>query len=176
MAKNFIVVTVEEVNGKTEIMNKKAVRLLFETAKPGKYVVTIDSANQRSTQQNKYYWGVVVWMCRKGMNDLGHDLDSDEVHSFLKGRFNYTEIVNKETGQMERIPRSTTKLNKEQFADYLEKIIQFAAEFLNTTIEPPNTQTSFDYGNEQLYEGTPSEGAGYTSEETGITKGGPANA
>lgn len=92
---------------------------------------------KRSHPQNRYYWGVVVHMIRMGLLNLGHDLNKDEVHGFLKQKFNAVQIVNGD-GVVEEIPGSTATLNKIQFGEYLEKIFQWAAEYLNITIPPPN--------------------------------------
>lgn len=92
---------------------------------------------KRSNPQNRYYWGVVVHMIRMGLLNLGHDLNKDEVHGFLKQKFNAVQIVNGE-GVVEEIPGSTATLNKIQFGEYLEKIFQWASEYLSITIPSPN--------------------------------------
>ncbi len=92
---------------------------------------------KRSLPQNKFYWGVVVHMIRMGLLNLGHDLNKDEVHAFLKQKFNAVQVVNKD-GWAEDIPGSTATLNKIQFGEYLEKIFQWASEYLSITIPSPN--------------------------------------
>lgn len=123
------------------ITNTDAVKKAF-ALKDGKYKVTIKRANKRSLLQNGYYWAAVLPAVTGGLRDMGHDLSQEEVHSWLKLKFNYEEVVNKATGEFERIPKSTTRLNTLEFSEeYLEKIIQFAAEFLNVVIPPPGRQS-----------------------------------
>jgi hypothetical protein len=92
---------------------------------------------KRSHPQNRYYWGVVVHSIRMGLLELGHDLNKDEVHGFLKQKFNAVQVVNKD-GWAEDIPGSTATLNKVQFGEYLEKIFQWSAEYLSISIPSPD--------------------------------------
>jgi hypothetical protein len=128
-----------------EIANKKAIRQLFDRLKDGKYLVEVNAHNKRSNQANRYYFGLVIPLIQKGIEDLGTELTKEECHEFLKAKFNYQEIVNEQTGEFVSIPRSTTTLNKEQFGEYISKIQQFAAEFLNIEIPDPSTQMAFNY-------------------------------
>lgn len=120
-----------------EIANKKAVRELFDQLKDGKYLIEITDKNKRSNPQNAYYWAAVIPLVQQGIKDLGTEVTKEETHEFLKSKFNFLEIVNTETAQCERIPRSTTALSKSEFSEYVAKIQQFAAEFLNTVIPDP---------------------------------------
>lgn len=92
---------------------------------------------KRSQPQNRYYWGVVVHSIRMGLLNLGHDLNKDEVHAFLKQKFNSVRVANKD-GWAEDFPGSTATLNKIQFGEYLEKIFQWSAEYLSITIPSPD--------------------------------------
>lgn len=92
---------------------------------------------KRSNPQNRYYWGVVVHCVRMGLLDLGHDMNAEEVHAFLKGKFNTIQLVNND-GVVEDIPGSTATLNKVQFGEYLEKIFQWSSEYLDITIPSPD--------------------------------------
>lgn len=92
---------------------------------------------KRSGQQNRYYFGVVVHCIRIALLDLGHDMTKYEVHEFLKGKFNTVQLVNGD-GIIEEFPGSTKELNKVQFGEYLEKIFQWAAEYLSITIPSPD--------------------------------------
>jgi len=46
-----------------------------------------DAKPKRSTQQNRYYWGVVVWMIWQGLKEAGWDLSREETHEMLRVRF-----------------------------------------------------------------------------------------
>lgn len=94
----------------------------------------------RSDMQNAYYWGVVVAMISQRLRELGHDVDRDLTHEFLKGRFLYTEFTDTTSGEVMKIPRKTSELATEEFMEYVEHVKQFAAETLDIYIPDPNEQ------------------------------------
>ena len=122
-----------------ELVNKYSVKKAFDLP-DGNYELKIVKRNRRSLLQNSYYWAAVVPLVHEGLRDMGNDVSLQETHDFLKARFNYKEIVNQVTGEVLNVPLSTTELNKEQFGIYIERITQFAAEYLNVTIPAPNSQ------------------------------------
>lgn len=102
---------------------------------------------QRSSPQNRYYWGVLVPSVLLAFVDLGNDLQQDNqehldmVHDFLKRKFltNGLEVVNAQ-GEVEQLPPSTTRLSTIEQEEYHETIRRWAAEFLNIVIPLPNEQ------------------------------------
>jgi hypothetical protein len=129
------------------VTNKDAIKKAF-TLSDGKYRLRISRAGKRSIMQNGYYWGCIIPAIQSGLYDLGHELDKEEIHDWLKVKFNYVEVINKGTGEYERVPISTTKLTKLEFCEYIEKIQRFAAEFLNVVIADPGQSAEiFDYSN-----------------------------
>lgn len=114
---------------------------VISTLKDGDYVMTVEpKKKKRSNNQNAYYYGVVVEMVFRRLVDLGHDVDREEAHEFLKASFNYKEIVNESTGEIFKIPRSTTSLDTFEFSEYVDRIIRFGAEVLDIQIPLPNEQ------------------------------------
>ena len=99
---------------------------------------------KRSNEQNAYYWGVVIPLMTEAINQLGHDLDEEETHEFLKSRFN-TKQVEVFDGHYIDIPQSTRKLDTKDFMDFIDRIQKFAATMLNLYIPSPNEQTKIDY-------------------------------
>lgn len=104
-------------------------------------IVLKKARSKRTDLQNRYYFGCVVPIIQEALKDLGHRLDKDETHYFLREKFNYKELVNENTGESVKIPQSTTALTKTEFGEYIEKIAQWSAEFLNVAIPEPNEQT-----------------------------------
>ena len=123
------------------ITNPAVIRKAFDGLKDGRYIVDITKQNKRSNPQNAYYWGLVIPLLKKAFEDLGHELTAEEVHEFLKAKFNFKEIINQETGEVNQIPLSTTRLSKSEFSDYIEKIQIFAATFLNLVVPGPGSQS-----------------------------------
>jgi hypothetical protein len=96
----------------------------------------------RSVFQNSYYWGVVITLIASRLKELGHDVDKDLTHEFLKGRFLYTEMHTGE--ETMRIPRKTSDLSTTEFEEYVEVVKQFAAEVLEVFIPDPNDDDVLD--------------------------------
>ncbi len=129
-------------------------RALFWDSIPefeGKEVqVNLELINTRSNPQNRYYWGVIISMIHKRLDELGYtraDLFQDslesklsrvDVHEFLKKNFNRSQIINKETGAVLGSSAQTTKkLKTKDFSNYLEHIKRWAVEHLSINIPDP---------------------------------------
>lgn len=82
----------------------------------------------RSGNQNRYYWGAVL----KEFGDYtGHH--TEELHEALKLRF---LAIDPEAELV--VARSTTELNTQEFAEYVDRVIQLAAE-MGCPISNPDT-------------------------------------
>ena len=113
--------------------------------------VEIKEVSIRSTPQNRYYWGVVVYMVRERLLELGYELNDlnqdehapknitrDDVHLFLKDHFNRKDLLHPETGEvLGSFSASTTDVTPKEFALYIERIIRWASQALDITIPPP---------------------------------------
>ena len=84
----------------------------------------------RSAEQNRYYWGVVIRMIGEYCGYFTAE-ELQSVHEELKkqilptkGKFN--------------IPESTAKMTTDEFSQYVEKVKIFAAKELNLYIPEPN--------------------------------------
>lgn len=99
---------------------------------------------KRSLPQNAYYHSVVVASVKMGLLEIGYSLSHDETHFFLKQKFNPVQVPNKD-GLAIELPGTTTELNKIEFSEYIERIAQWAAEYLSIEIDPPSTQTELKF-------------------------------
>lgn len=81
----------------------------------------------RSLNQNSYYWGVVVPILA---SDLGYEVE--EMHEALKWKF--LRVNDKELPTV----RSTAKLSKGEFVEYIDRIIRWAATEYQIIIPLPN--------------------------------------
>ena len=111
------------------------------------YVLDLHKAKtKRSLNQNKYYWGVIIPCIQNGLFETqGEWLTHDATHEFLKSNFNYKELVNESSGEIIKLPKSTTESDTFDFEEYLDKCRLFADEFLNIIIPMPNEQTEINY-------------------------------
>ena len=97
--------------------------------------------NPRTSMQNRYLWAVVYPHVLQGLRDAGWDdfTGTEEVHEYMKARFGATKAVNKNTGEIVEFPSSTAKMDTGQMSAYIDKVRDFAQEYLNTYIPEPQT-------------------------------------
>lgn len=124
-------------NGK--ILNPADIRNLFEPLKDGTYKVKVSPRKVRSLQQNSYYWGVVCDMVYEGLRDAGYDevKTAEDAHEIMKLLFLKKDVVSTSTGEILAGATSTTELTTLEFAEYIEKVRMWAAEYLNINIPDP---------------------------------------
>ena len=103
-------------------------------------VIVRKKKRYRSIPLNRYYFGIVVVSIRNAFREFGNDVDSELVHEFLKARFHYSEFVDEKSGEIIKLPKSTTEMSNTEFIEYIERIKQFAAETLGIYIADPNEQ------------------------------------
>lgn len=125
--------------GKLKLSNRRAFEQMIKELPDMEVEIVVKKKARRSTQQNRYYWGVVVWMVRQGLAELGHRFNAEDVHAFLKDKFNGTDIVNDDGEIVARIGQSTTVMNKSEFGEYIDKVAEWASEYLGIYIPPPST-------------------------------------
>ena len=114
--------------------DKKKLYEVLKTRKPKVYNIEIkEYRKDRSGNQNKYYWGVVI---KELCNHTGYNVD--EMHEVLKAKFNPKELVFKQTGESVKIGGSTADMNTLEFETYLEQIRIFALTELDVLIPLPN--------------------------------------
>ena len=105
----------------------------------------------RSSEQNRYYWGVVVRMVCEGFQALGNPVNPDNnedielTHEYLKRRFLQPIQVADVNGEVHDLGHTTTNLSTSQMMDYIAQVQQFAAEFLNTVIPDPGEQAEINF-------------------------------
>lgn len=120
-------------HGKFIPENKQLFKSAFYGHEGKRVRVTVERfRNRRSTEQNRYYFGVVVPLIGKAIGEA----DMEAVHEMLKAEFNYEILV---IGDREmRKPKSTAKLETVEFSEYMEKVRMWAAKFLELYIPDPN--------------------------------------
>lgn len=86
--------------------------------------------SKRSDQANRYYWGIVVQILA---NHLGYE--PSELHEALKIRF-LSDRREDEKGLMK--VGSTAKLSTDEFAQYVNRVVRWAAESLGVYVPDAN--------------------------------------
>lgn len=125
------------VNG--QITNKKTVKNQFESLEDGAYIVNIKSKKNRSILQNRFWWGALIPLVKLGLNEAGYNevKTNEDAHEVLKALFLKKHISN-ENGEALEMCGTTTELSTVEFNMLIEKVQQWAAEFLNIDIPSPN--------------------------------------
>ena len=93
----------------------------------------------RSVQQNRLYWLYVTMIA----DELGYN--KNEMAEIIKYKFLKKERVDEGTAEVFEYIGSTTKLNKTEFADMVNSIIQWSAETFNIILPAPNEQTEVPF-------------------------------
>jgi NinB protein len=124
------------------IVNMHEMRDVFNTLKDGKYLITIKDVRKRSVQQNRFYWGVVVPMVRKGLYEAGFDVirTNDDAHSVIKQVVFKKDVINNQTGEMITVGGSTKEMSIPEFNEAIEAVCRWAAEYIGIVIPSPNEQ------------------------------------
>lgn len=104
--------------------------------------ITIErKRNVRSNPQNNYYWGVIVQLLKQAIKkEWGEIWESEKCHELLKDRFLYREKANEETGEIIKLPKSTTECTTTEMEEYHEECRQFLKEWFNVDCPLPNEQ------------------------------------
>ena len=94
----------------------------------------------RSLSQNAYYFAAIVQPFTEWLKIEWGDSDirPDQAHELLKHRIlGVKELVNKQTGEMIEITRSSRQLDTAEFAEFIDKAAAWLAEFCGLVILPP---------------------------------------
>jgi hypothetical protein len=129
-------------DGVLKILNKKRLDAEVKDCPNMDVQIIIKKKGKRSSQSNRYYWGVIVEEIRLELLRRGYRYDAETVHEWLKLKFNPEKIVIEETGEVIEIGQTTTEMNQQENGEYMERIIEWAASSLEIHISPPNTQTN----------------------------------
>lgn len=108
-------VTVE--NGKLKILHPDRWEAFKRTLKDGRYKLIVKPMKQQRTlDQNSYYWGVVLPTIA---DETGHDVN--ELHDIFKQRFLQRKTVTFNNKDYE-VTGSSTDLSTQEFSEYIERI------------------------------------------------------
>jgi hypothetical protein len=97
---------------------------------------------KRSTEQNRYYWGVIVNEFRLGYYDMtGEEISTETAHELLKQKCNAKEVINEKTGEVLTVGQSTTQMTTIEMAEYWERCCKWISEWFGRYVAAPNEQT-----------------------------------
>ena len=97
--------------------------------------------SKRSNQQNRYYWGVILPILLNEINEQGNDETKDTLHELLISMFAEKKQMHNSNGEIIERPQRTKEMNKSQFSDYSNEVVNWASSFWGCYIPEPGTQT-----------------------------------
>jgi hypothetical protein len=107
----------------------------------GKEVIIIldKPKKKRSNNQNAYYWSVLVPITQKAISDTWGEVWSiHKTHEYLKENFCFREKVNEDTGQVIKVPKSTTENTTTEMEVYHLEIRKHLLEWFGIDAPEPN--------------------------------------
>lgn len=109
-------------------------------------VVTINKAGkQRSMPQNRYYWGCLIPLLQSGIKESwGEVYTKEAAHELLKAKFLFYERVNEDTGEILRVPKSTTENTTSAQEDFHHEVRQFLFDWFGIDAPLPNEEITMD--------------------------------
>ena len=133
------------ITGILTLNNRKRLQTDLMKFKGCTVELIIKKKNRRSNPQNRYLWGVVYKEIEVRLKELGNEMDADEVHEFCKSEFNKVEIIGDGGEVIGKKGGSTTEMNKSEISEYWDKIIYWAADFLQIVIPLPNEDLTLKF-------------------------------
>ncbi len=129
-----------EVKNGTLTRNTNLIKDAIQTFEGKQIVIKIEKAKKkRSTQQNRFYYGVIIPIVQNCLKEAGHIMTNESTHDLIKLKFLKEALfVNEETGEVIERIKSTTELSTSQFMDLLAEINNFTFEYFGVTLPSPN--------------------------------------
>jgi len=120
--------------------NRTLIKNAIESFEGKDIIITFDKPKRkRSNPQNSYLWSVLYPITQNAIkNEWGEVWNIEKVHDFYKIQFNVIEKVNEETGQVIKLPKSTTENTTTQQEEYHLQIREFLKEWFNVVAPLPN--------------------------------------
>lgn len=97
--------------------------------------------SRRSVQQNRLWWLYVDIIAK----EIGYT--KEEMHEICKFKFLKREKVDEGSGEIFPYLASTTTLNKTDFANMVNELIQWASETFSIVLPMPEEQTDLNFNN-----------------------------
>ena len=135
---NFEIIS--EVKNGSLTRNRNLIIDAIATFEGKQIVIKIEKfKKKRSTQQNRFYYGIVIPIVQNCLKEAGHIMTNESTHDLIKLKFlKETLFVNETTGEVIERIKSTTELSTSQFMDLLAEINNFTFEYFGVSLPSPN--------------------------------------
>ena len=123
-------------NGKLALHENEKFKDYLHSLKGNVELILRPIKNQRSSNQNRYYWGVVVKLISEHTG-----LNKEQTHRLLLEKFLSEQIVyeTKDGTTFQKIPKSSTEVSTAEFEEFLFQIKIWVAEEFSLEIPDPES-------------------------------------
>ena len=131
---------IKEPDKPFRVQNKKTMQSDLLTIEKGKYRITIEKyRNKASHSQFEWLYGSIYPLMLIALNGAGYEFtNTDQVDIFCKSLWANKEVLNRETGEIMRIPLSKSEFKTIDHMAYVSNIRAYASEYLSTNIPDPD--------------------------------------
>lgn len=152
--------TAQVKNGKISLDNASTFYQNLQKLEGSKVNVIIDKTVEKPRRLKLltyYYHGVVVKMIHRNMvekgvtvvcNDSERPITVEDVHDYLKHKFNSSQLVSYGTHFSTAFGSSTKSLKEEEFKAYIDRITAWAKGILGISIPAVNLDMGVYYGDQ----------------------------
>jgi hypothetical protein len=130
----------KEDNKPFHIESANALKKELDLLPKGKYQIIISKYFRKASHsQFKYLYGLVYPLSMISLNDAGYEFTNiDQVDGFWKSMFANKDLLNRETGEIMKIPLSKSEFVTVDEMAYTDAIRNYCSEYLNTHIPDPD--------------------------------------
>lgn len=122
------------------VIHANVFRADLDSLPVGKYTHTVEKYHKKAShEQFKYLYGVVYPLSLIALNNAGYEFTNiEQVDLFWKGIFANKEILNRESGEIMKIPLSKSEFKTIDEMTYCDAIRNYCSEYFNTWIPDPD--------------------------------------
>jgi len=134
--KKLIYYTDKEEGRPYKMLNPSLMRSELDALPKGRYKMTIEKFHRKATHlQFGYLYGLVYPLSMIALNDAGYEfVNVDQVDLFWKSLFANKEVMNRESGEILKIPLSKSEFVTIDEMTYCDAIRNYCSEYLNAYI------------------------------------------
>ena len=132
---------IKEADKPYRIVNASAYRMQLDLLPPGKYQNTTEKYKKKASPlQFRWLYGSIYPLSMIALNDAGYEFTTiDQVDIFWKSMFANKDVLNRESGEIMKLPLSKSEFMTIDEMTYGDAIRNYCSEYLNTNIPDADT-------------------------------------
>ena len=138
--KKITCIGVKEDGKAFRLVNSKLLTEELNALPKGRYRLTVEKLYKKAShEQFKYLYGLVYPLSMVALNDAGYEFTNiDEIDIFWKEIFANKEILNRETGEVLKVPMSKSQFKTIDEMTYCDAIRNYCSEYFAMHIPDPD--------------------------------------